>query len=343
MASENEPSLKKSTNEKKLGNLWESVTCGQLAGENNRKLISIGSNDSVVKACEILAEHGISSAPIVDRERNMLLGVFDFRDLAACLLNVVGSLDVEEVRKGNWSLKDVLKHEKAELASDLSQHDKFHSVQSDAPLLSAVQYFGLGQHRVFVLDKEKAIKGVLSQSDALKFLDKHMDDTGLGLSTIESLGVIRPREQVVHVPDDQSVLQALKLMQSHGVSSLCVTRGGALAGNFSMGDVKYLLKLGRLSTLLQPLKAVLQNIRLAKDHERKHESQVPTFTTTPDMCFGKAVGRLVATRSHRLWVIDSQRQVHGLMSLSDVLRTLTPKKARDHWKEFPLISFVPAV
>lgn len=340
-----EPALKKlSTSDAKLSSLWESITCGDLIAEKkDHKVISIGSNESVTSACEILAKHGISSAPIYDKAQDMVLGVFDFRDLAACLVNVVGEMDAETMGKKNLALKDILRHEKAQLAADLSQHDKFHSVQTTAKLTEALQFFGLGQHRVFVVDKEKHIVGVLSQSDALQYLHKHINETGLTDCTLDALGIVRPREQVVHIDQEQSVLSALKAMQNYSVTSVCVSQNKQLAGNFSMGDVKYLLKLGRLRTLLLPLREVLQTIRLAKDKERRYQSQVPVFTAHLDMTLGKAVGRMAATRTHRLWITDNKQSIQGVMTLSDVLKTLTPIQAREHWKAFPLIKFVPAV
>jgi len=65
-----------------------------------------------------------------------------------------------------------LEEHSADFAADLSQHDKFHSVLDSDTLLGAVEYFGQGQHRVVVLNKKKELVGLLSQSDALRYLEK---------------------------------------------------------------------------------------------------------------------------------------------------------------------------
>jgi len=95
--------------------------------------------------------------------------MFDFRDLAALLIKVFSQPLTDQQKKMLSNLKAVLNHLSAELASDLSQHDKFYSVEEDSSLLDAIDFFAKGMHRVVVLNQSKELVGVLSQSDALKY------------------------------------------------------------------------------------------------------------------------------------------------------------------------------
>eukprot|EP00457_Paulinella_chromatophora_P005971 gb/GEZN01005989.1/.p1 GENE.gb/GEZN01005989.1/~~gb/GEZN01005989.1/.p1 ORF type:complete len:372 (+),score=43.26 gb/GEZN01005989.1/:72-1118(+) len=330
----------------KLEALWTGITCGELALEKKLKLITIPHNATVSDACLVLAQNGISSAPIYDNDEGVVVGMFDFRDLGACLVRVTEKLTPEELAKADVKLSTILSHESAELASDLSKHNHFHSVYDTSPLIEAVAFFGQGQHRVLVLNKSRDIVGILSQSDALQYLKKNIKASGMADVTLESLKVIAPKEQVVAIPQDRSVLDALKLMQSKAVSSLAmVDREGNLCGNFSITDIKYLLKLGRLDTLHHSVHDFIRKVRLAKDMEMHGKTQALVFTATTDAKLESVVGKLAATRAHRLWIIhnpsSTDRGVAGVVTLSDILRTLTPKESQALWKHQPLISFVP--
>lgn len=346
---------RQSTSDAKLTQLWNSITCGELASQKEKALVSIPHNASVTRACEILASNGISSAPIIDKSgvRPRVAGVFDFRDLGACIVKVVSKMAEDAKQKGTASpaerphlkLKDILTHEAAELASDLSHHDKFYWVTTTAPLIEAVEYFGVGAHRVFVVDESDGdVKGIVSQSDALTFLNDHIESTGLAGTMVRDLEMINTKDKVVRISNQRSLWEGLQMMQRYEISSLCVMDGNKIWGNLSMGDIKYLVQVGRIESLMHSIKEFTQTVRLLKDKENRYQTRAPTFSAPDDATLKSIVERLVKTRAHRLWLhAPSSDILSGLVSLSDVLRSLTPKENQAHWKNQPLISFVPAV
>ncbi len=136
------------------------------------------------------------------------------------------------------SLASVLKRAPTGLISDFSRHNSFYSVQLSGSLEDVIEFFGMGLHRVCVLNDQREFKGVLSQSDALRYLAKHLDEIPfVADKTLEELGLcsIKP----LTASQNGTVLQALMTMHDNSVSSIAIVdNSGALVANLSMTDIK---------------------------------------------------------------------------------------------------------
>jgi len=228
----------------------------------------------------------------------------------------------------------------------MSQHDKFYSVNEDDPLLDAVDLFGQGLHRVVLLNNEKKLVGIISQSDAAKYFYKQLQKKEylfLADKTVGDLKIVH--EGVIKLDEHATVLDGLKLMQSHGLSSIALTnKKGVIISNFSISDIKYLLKLNKLDLLHYTCSQFIKEVRLKKDQENDYKTSLPVFVCTKDSTLQHVVGKLSATRTHRVWVVKSSADhtVVGVVSLSDILKFLTPKESQHRWKHQPFIAFVPS-
>ncbi|KAL7317747.1 cell separation during budding, variant 2 [Mucor circinelloides] len=229
---------------------WTMIPASSLI--QNQKVIEIDGNVSVEEACQVLVENNISSAPVFEgKEKGHYIGMFDYGDVIAYILLV---LHRRPGQKGNddlidpesFEIKDIvhraLQGQKVPvgMASDLSRKNPFYSILHEATLLSAVEIFACGTHRVSILRPDGKIEGILSQSTVVKYLfenrrqfpeiDQILD------KTIRELNL--GNEPVIGVNDNSSVLDALSLMSTHGVSSVAVLREKTVLGNISMTDVK---------------------------------------------------------------------------------------------------------
>ena len=105
-----------------------------------------------------------------------VIGTFDYNDLNAYLLLVVGlaSPETEEeksryhqlAQKANEGREVSLKE-----AKDVARKDAFVTLPRTAYLTNAVEIFGGGVHRLIIVDeKTNKVKGILSQLRLVKFL-----------------------------------------------------------------------------------------------------------------------------------------------------------------------------
>lgn len=137
-------------------------------------VIEIDADAPIQKACDILLQNKISSAPVYHPQRGYL-GMFDYSDLNAFFLLLLhhytpqeGELDI--------NLTKVIQYAKqggnvpVHLASDISHKDPFISVRPETQLRQVAEIFGEGQHRVAVLGDNDRVVGVLSQSTVVNFL-----------------------------------------------------------------------------------------------------------------------------------------------------------------------------
>ncbi len=122
-----------------------------------------------------MIRHGISSAPVYDKEKDSFVGMLDYRDIATYILLAFTkdppvneeSVEVQELIKRARSNATVT----ARLASDISFKDPFYSVMAETPLRMAIEIFALGVHRISVMGNN-GILGILSQSTVVSYLWK---------------------------------------------------------------------------------------------------------------------------------------------------------------------------
>ncbi|KAI9476305.1 MAG: hypothetical protein EXX96DRAFT_486283 [Benjaminiella poitrasii] len=332
---------------------WTMVKASSLI--EDQQVITIDGSLPVEEACDVLIKNSISSAPVYDPDVKTVsdapivharsyVGMFDYGDVIAYILLVLQNMpppgDEKEDKESNeaknresnvtFEIKDILyralegKEVPAKLASDLSQKNPFYSIMPEATLLSAVEEFAYGTHRVCVLNPDGSIKGILSQSTVAKYLfenQRHFPDIECMLNkTLRQLGL--GVSDVIAVNADSPVLDALELMSKHDISSVAVLgHMGVVLGNISMTDVKHVIKSYRHQLLW---KTCFQFVSLVRTEQGINDGQdrLPVFDVRLDTTLGFTVAKLLATKSHRVWVIDDREKAIGVVSITDVMRAI---------------------
>ncbi len=103
---------------------------------------------------------------------------------------------------------------------------------------------------------------------------------------------------------DQPLAEALTLLLNEGVSSLAVLdNASSVVGNISVADVKLLTKSSSLP-LLRNTCIHFISVILSTRGMYEGKDSFPVFHITPMNTLAHAVAKLVATKSHRLWVTE---------------------------------------
>lgn len=348
-----------------------------------------------MEALSALAARSVMSAPVIDPTTGRLVGMLDYRDF--CALVCRAYFHIKELSKlasaksvkteGKYSvssestlgeqsgsispipvaptLSQLLRYAPAGEVANFSRRDGFYSVPYSGSMLDAVELFAKGMHRAVVLHPDGRFAGVVSQSDALRLLNKHLGQPeykDFAHKTLTELGLKRKTEALVTASEGTSVAAALELMQARGVSSIALVNGNGITGCFSMNDFKYIIQRelkvqepkdgGTLIALLEgSCGALLSEIMLARDREAGYETRLPVFHCSPETTAARVVGMLCATRTHRLWVTEEKTEEGyghpvAIVTLSDILHAAIPvdsahfDKLRE--KGFKPIEFTPA-
>jgi CBS domain-containing protein len=124
--------------------------------------------------------------------------------------------------------------------------------------------------------------------------------------------------------ENQTVKEAIVKMNSENVSSIAlVDEDGVLVGTFSISDVKYLIKASKFEYLRESCVDYISSVRQYQSvHEHHGKDTFPAFSVHQNTKLVDAVGKLVATRTHRMFITEHGKAI-GVLTLTDVLEALS--------------------
>ncbi|KAL1934342.1 hypothetical protein VTP01DRAFT_6524 [Rhizomucor pusillus] len=297
----------------------------------NQQVITIDGSMLVEEACDVLIKNNISSAPVYDKSPTDYVGMFDYGDVIAYLLLILTDQAPGQLQQSDSETvetMDIIRRAvrgqtvPVKLASDLSQKNPFNAILPEATVLSAIEEFACGTHRVCVLEPSGEIMGILSQSTIVRFLYENRKqfpdiDKLLG-QRLRQLGL--GETDVIGVNAESRVMDALSQMSHNGVSSVAVIgTNGVILGNISMTDIKHAMKGNRHQLLWSTCFQFVSSVRIEQGIE-DGQDRLPVFDVRLDITLGFAIAKLLATRSHRVWVTDEIGRAAGVVSLTDITR-----------------------
>ncbi|KAF2751856.1 hypothetical protein M011DRAFT_473160 [Sporormia fimetaria CBS 119925] len=302
----------KGQNSQFQGRDWKTVQVGEVV---DSALVRFAEYDtSVEEATELLISSGAPNVVLLREDPNTraATGTFDYSDLTAYLLLVVGlarpaedevaSYD-ELAKKGREGKPIPLRDIK-----DIARKGPLVTLPHTADLTKAVEVFGSGVHRILVTEEGKTdIIGVLTQLRLVQFFWDNRQSfpavDELYPQFIKDLHIGSPN--VLAVNGDKPLIDALELMNNEGMSSLPVLDAqNNVIGNISQVDVRLLTK-STSSPLLRSSCIHFISVILSERGVHDGKDSYPVFHINPYSTLAHTVAKLVATRSHRMWVVDT--------------------------------------
>ncbi|KAK6527890.1 cell separation during budding [Arthrobotrys megalospora] len=290
---------------------WRTIPCKELVA--GQELHFVEENKPIEEACQMLVDFGISSLPIKS-ENGAVIGTFDYSDLTAFLLMVLGVWKGDPSDSDGHTFQDLATKSRSggdipvKLVKDLGKKDPFTTVSEAEGLSKVVEILGSGVHRVAVVrEGTDSVIGVISQLKILEFFWSNAK----AFSQIDQILPLSLRElnfgsaQVISINGDQRVLEALEMMNSQGISSLAVVDANHnVVGNISTTDVKHLTRTSSLpllkSSCLHFLSVILTDRGL-----NDGKDSYPVFYVSPHSTLAHTVAKIIATRAHRMWLVDA--------------------------------------
>ncbi|KAI2088701.1 cell separation during budding [Ophidiomyces ophidiicola] len=294
------------------GRDWTQITVGELV--NPASCHFVEADMSIEDATNRLIE---CEAPLLlireSPEHTSVIGTFEYADLNAYLLLVIGitkpddehAASLEELgRKAREGQMICLKEVK-----NLRPKDPLTTLPPNASLIRAVETFGGGIHSIIVTkDNTSEVLGIFSQWRLVKFLWEN----ARSFPVIEQLYPQYLRElglgsqYVISINGDRPLCHALELMNNEGISSVAVVDNQSnVVGNISVVDVKLLTKSTSLP-LLRDTCIHFISVILSTRGLNEGKDSFPVFHVNPQSTLAHTVAKLVATKSHRMWVTDPQ-------------------------------------
>lgn len=288
----------------------------------SNKLITINSSYSIQMAFETLVKHNLTSLPVSltkddSTDLNNCL-TFDYSDLNTYMLMIMNKIKIEDLNLEDTDITPELfntymekgkKGEEVPVDFIIKLHPKnpFIKINVNDQLISVMEVLGNGVHRVAIVNDSGYIVGILSQRRLIKFIwENARKFSNLEEYFNQSIDELKiGSSNPITIYGDNLLIEALHKMFIERISSLAVIdRKGNLLANISIVDVKNITS-SKESHLL--FKSVLNfisfNLSLKGIEEGK--DQFPIFHVNKYTGLGRIIAKLVATESHRLWIVES--------------------------------------
>eukprot|EP01089_Gocevia_fonbrunei_P015484 TRINITY_DN453_c0_g1_i1.p1 TRINITY_DN453_c0_g1~~TRINITY_DN453_c0_g1_i1.p1 ORF type:complete len:325 (+),score=71.44 TRINITY_DN453_c0_g1_i1:79-1053(+) len=295
----------------------------------DRKVVFLEAGITVKDALIVLQQKRIISAPLVDLNKGAYAGHLDMFDVVTFILGIypdIDSITPKALQSLEWAGKHFDETPVKEVVELSKQQSPFGShikpIHRGTLLPRLLDLFYLGVHRVSVVDSNNKIFNLVSQSDVMQYFAQniHLIESK-SQSSLEDLGIGSFNVQTI--TKDTVVIKALMLINSKRLSALpVIDEQGNLIANFSSSDLKG-LKSEDLKDLLLPVWDYLVK-RATPEEEYVCEKSLHPLSVKKGDTLEHAIYKVVATRVHRLWVIDNDKKPIGVVSLTDLMQVFLP-------------------
>lgn len=325
-------------------------------------VVTLHQNMTVGQALKLFATQNILSAPLFDSEENEYLGFLDMTDLLCLLLSLVNVKElVEEDTSYKLKTAGVsLEYQQLRSVHHNNDGALIYRASLHSTLLEVIEFGflrpngGKGQcHRVAVFELEDEadeeelnsnsipqgvhVTHIVSQTDIIQFASKRSAELGpLRHKTLIELGLAY--KTVVCVPAELTTVKAFATMHANRVSSVGIVshaKCGALVASLSASDLRGLLPQEFSALSLPVLQFLNAKASLAGYHHTKSATSnswglkgaeilknVSVATCTPGSTLEEVINILANDHLHRVYVVDENERPVGIITLTDVLKTL---------------------
>lgn len=277
------------------------------------ELVTVPSKKGLFHAIQVLTDHHLLSAPVVDDEGG-LVGILDTLDIAAYVVDMEAA--------GKKALSD----ERLEKVMGRTARTKTESCGEEDDLDQVLESL-LGPGRRAVVLRDGKPQSIITQSTVIMFLHGKSKEFEAMMSSYVAKDVCT--DGVITIEDQATALTAFQTLVAQGVSSLTITdeSGNAITVISATDLVMALGHQENKSAILSELRAfnVVQFVGDSrKPDKRFSHTRAPIISVTMDSPLGQVIEKFATTRVHRMLVIPhGTRKPEGVVSLVDICRILT--------------------
>eukprot|EP01133_Synstelium_polycarpum_P018035 gene18035-21529_t len=233
--------------------------------------------------------------------------------------------DLMSVLSGSLD-KNLFKKQKVGDISNMSKREPFIIVDSEKRLDEVATLMSRHKiHRVAVLDQRGELCNVISLSRIIEcsaqLFGIDNDLTAMGSKTVEQLSLGLDKE-VISTSQDKPAIDAFKIIARMSVSGIGVTdEQNRLVGVISDHDLNLIKSQGQyLNLLYQPITEYLSAIKKLTNCPRN------VVTCKKSDTFKDVVQKVAENKIHRIFVVNDENKLLGVISLLDILEFIVKSK-----------------
>lgn len=343
-ASGTRPEIWQPADNSALSDKWGSVLARDII---DLPLVTVDEEISVEQACEALLANKTSCLAIRSAKAVgttvPYIGLFDFADVNAFLtLAATRSTALPEHLRNNTQVTDITSAARTglvpvKLVSNLSEKNPLRILANDSSLLSLLEVFSQGTHRVLIEaeDGSSEYLGFVSDRGLLSWLCSFAQESSIlqqyFANSLEHLALpsLNLFNSVIACGTQSTVLDAMKLMSEEGVGSVAVVNEetGALLSAISVTDIAKMVVPSPDGNILTMTVGQFVSLVKEPDGVTDGEDKFPVYSVNPVSPLGYTIQKLLATNAHRLFVSSTASMtgdlgsgcLSGIVSVVDVL------------------------
>lgn len=300
-------------------------------------VVIVNTDETPVQAFQKIVQHNVLSAPAYDKKTNHFIGFLDTRDLVQFVVFQTEEKD-RDAKRANMlapppvdlvsifdSATRMYSHPMQGITiSYMAKRNRFVPVHMNDSLLKVAELLSQNDlHRVPVVDEHGHILDIISQSTLVAFLYEHKDAVHDELE-VKMSNIRIGSSPVFAVRETASALETFKIMSKYNRTGIAIVDDNErFIGNTSGSDLKLFIQNPEQNSALLnlPIVEFLSTIRRAEIVEK---TRSPTITVRSDDTVGRVLGKLYATRIHRVFIAEDENgyKPQVVISLTDVLSYL---------------------
>ncbi|TFK73512.1 hypothetical protein BDN72DRAFT_761572 [Pluteus cervinus] len=285
------------------------------------RIVAVDADISVEDACDRLLSEDILCLAIRAQtlaENSPYLGLFDFSDVNAFLAFAATrhTLSPDDLR-GNPRLDNIVTAAIAgrvpvHLVSNLSDKNPLSTLPHDATVISLLEVFARGSHRVLIQAPSPSTEflGMVSDRGLLDWFSLYVSESPSFRAYLSNplnshaLPSVNIYDSIISSLSTATVLDAMKLMSEEGVSSIAVLDDEThyLLSAVSVTDIgKIVVPAQSNQILATSLHAFISHIKEA-DGSEDGADKFPAYSVSPSSTLLYTVQKLLTTNAHRVFV-----------------------------------------
>jgi len=305
--------------------LIENTLVEDIVRDKKKPLIWFDSEVDLRHVLNTLAENDILSAPVISHATGSLMGFVDVLDISGYVLQAWNNHSIN-LTSDNWRERNYSRNEffdtKVKLLPNFSQMDQAVGIYRNETVAALLRLFcdprGFSRlHRLAVLSEDNKIINVVTQSDVITFIAKHVTllPSRVMTRSLKELGVVHP---IVMVRLDSAFYEALQVLYHNRVSGIALLdENGRVSTNLSASDLRginqksfnYFTK----STISFLAKGTMCGLKAP-------------ISCSEDMLFPDVIRLLYTEAVHRVYITTGGGVPIGVVTMGDVLHLLTHKR-----------------
>ncbi|KAG9299575.1 hypothetical protein G9A89_020746 [Geosiphon pyriformis] len=278
-------------------------------------LIAARPTITIRQALKTLANHNITSLPIYSHSSDKVVNIVNLGDILNYIVKeAVGdeinpkALESEKVNNLDNSIEAVM------TLDDEKESYRIFNSDANEGLKKILEAFSRGIHRSLVIDYTNQTKPyLLTQTDIIRYVFSHPESIpGIDINaSLQTLGLAGRDQKIVAGHVNESALNVYRRMAKKELMAIpIIDSENRLFGTLSVSDLRG-LNYTSIDNLILPVEEFLTTLP-------NSATVLNPVIAFPQTTLREALKLIVDHHIHRIWVVDEDRKVLAVVTLSDL-------------------------